>query len=458
MGRQLQAAGQFDKAEECYRRYLEDHEDAFKAHNNLGIVLEEQGNLGEAVKCYKTACELVPDDPIPLYNLGHAFFGQERFETAAGVFERVIEMAPDHGPAHLNLAAIHWQNQDVAATEPLLRRAIELPDVAESALHKLGLLLFEDGRYNDALHYQKTALALAERPQHYFHVAMCHRVMDQQQEAADALAHVVRLDPAARIAHEHRVRALIALGDREAAKDALDEWSAAAPIDPVCDHMRAAFDENEERSRCTPEYVRETFGEFATDYEHTLERLGYRAPEVIALCAEASLPVTGSFTRVLDAGCGTGLCAPTLRPLAQTLIGVDLAEPMLKQARARQLYDELEEADLIDYLTLDSTRSEPFDAVIAGDTFNYFGELATLFAATAGAMNPDGRLIFTLETGADDERDFQLMLHGRYAHAKSYVAKTLSAAGFVDTAFEPFVLRKESGRDVNAWLVTSKRV
>ncbi|MCX4239251.1 class I SAM-dependent DNA methyltransferase [Paraliomyxa miuraensis] len=59
---------------------------------------------------------------------------------------------------------------------------------------------------------------------------------------------------------------------------------------------------------------------------------------------------------VLDAGCGTGLCAPLLRPLARTLVGVDLSGKMLDQARRRGGYDELIEAELTEMLDAHAAR------------------------------------------------------------------------------------------------------
>ena len=44
--------------------------------------------------------------------------------------------------------------------------------------------------------------------------------------------------------------------------------------------------------------------------------------------------------KILDAGCGTGLCGPLLKPWARRLVGVDLSGGMLEKARALQLYDE----------------------------------------------------------------------------------------------------------------------
>ena len=53
---------------------------------------------------------------------------------------------------------------------------------------------------------------------------------------------------------------------------------------------------------------------------------------------------------VLDAGCGTGLCGPLIAPYARRLVGVDLSERMLDQARARNVYDELVRRELTAYL------------------------------------------------------------------------------------------------------------
>ena len=45
--------------------------------------------------------------------------------------------------------------------------------------------------------------------------------------------------------------------------------------------------------------------------------------------------------RVLELGCGTGLCAALFRSAAARLVGVDVSARMLERARARGLYDEL---------------------------------------------------------------------------------------------------------------------
>ena len=49
---------------------------------------------------------------------------------------------------------------------------------------------------------------------------------------------------------------------------------------------------------------------------------------------------------ILDLGCGTGLAGAAFKPLAARLDGVDLSPAMIEKARARQIYDHLQVADL----------------------------------------------------------------------------------------------------------------
>ena len=67
------------------------------------------------------------------------------------------------------------------------------------------------------------------------------------------------------------------------------------------------------------------------------------------LCASLAeaLGAPESALDILDAGCGTGLCAPLLKPYARVLAGIDLSGGMLVRARARGIYDELIEGESV---------------------------------------------------------------------------------------------------------------
>ncbi len=124
--------------------------------------------------------------------------------------------------------------------------------------------------------------------------------------------------------------------------------------------------------RCDDDYVRKTFDQdFARSYEKQLQRIRYRVPELIKAAID-SIELDRNDLNILDAGCGTGLCAPVLKPYAGQLVGVDLSCDMLAEAEHLETYDQLVEAELTGYL---SSGDGPYDLIVSGDTLCYFGQL-----------------------------------------------------------------------------------
>jgi len=156
---------------------------------------------------------------------------------------------------------------------------------------------------------------------------------------------------------------------------------------------------------------------------------------------------------VLDAGCGTGLCAPLIRPWARRLTGVDLSGGMVEKARLRGGYDTLAVAELTAYL---EGQPAAYDVVLSADTLVYFGDLLPVLHASRAALRPGGWLAFTLEA-LDGELDrSELSSSGRYRHSRSYVERALLQTGFGDVRIVQDTLRKEAGEPVHGWVVLAR--
>jgi predicted TPR repeat methyltransferase len=182
-----------------------------------------------------------------------------------------------------------------------------------------------------------------------------------------------------------------------------------------------------------------------------LSRLDYHAPELLAAALTPVLDA-GADHDVLDAGCGTGLCGPLLKPHARSLTGVDLSPRMLAKARLRCIYDTLVEAELGRFLR---DHAAAFDVVASADTLCYFGDLAPVIDAAASALRSRGWLAFTVER-ADDVDDYRINPHGRYSHARRFVERLLVTAGFDELDVAPAVLRREAGAQVDGWVVRAR--
>src|SRR5260370_26931297 len=105
--------------------------------------------------------------------------------------------------------------------------------------------------------------------------------------------------------------------------------------------MLAALTGEDVPARASSGYVRTVFDRFAESFDEKLHSLDYRARQLVSAAVAAAFGAGRGDLEVLDAGCGTGLCGPLLRPYARRLVGVDLSSAMLQRAGLRGCYDAL---------------------------------------------------------------------------------------------------------------------
>jgi predicted TPR repeat methyltransferase len=221
-------------------------------------------------------------------------------------------------------------------------------------------------------------------------------------------------------------------------------------------HHLAACGGADTPERASDGYVESEFDGFAASFDAKLAQLQYHAPALVGGAVARLLGEAGKRLRIVDAGCGTGLCAPFLTPYAKTLVGVDLSANMLQQAQRRGGYDELAKAELVAFL---HQRPASADVVVSADTLCYFGPLDKAFAAARHALVAGGHLVFTVERHDDDDpaaAGHRLNPHGRYSHRRDYLERTLAQAGFEPLGFEAVTLRHESGKPVAGWLASAR--
>lgn len=194
-------------------------------------------------------------------------------------------------------------------------------------------------------------------------------------------------------------------------------------------------------------YVRALFDQYAGRFDTALQDLGYRGPELILEAitqASASAGRGMAFGSVLDLGCGTGLCGAVLRPYADWLVGLDLSERMIAQARAKSLYDRLIAGDLLPFL--ESEEGAGHHLIAAADVFVYCTDLNPVAAAAAQALAPDGLLAFTVETHDGDGVILRETL--RFAHSADHVRDAFQRAQLRPLVLQRCSTRNEKGAPV----------
>ncbi|MCW2243722.1 tetratricopeptide repeat protein [Azospirillum canadense] len=387
--------------------------------------LAEQGCAVEAESVYRRALALDPRLAEAHNNLGNVLRALGRAADAVAAYQQTLACGLDHPLVHYNLASALKAVGEAGSAERSFRRALAMrPDYAE-AFNNLANLLREQDRLTESADVYRRALAL--RP--------------DWDEAHDNLSGALYL------LHED--------GRTEEAGQLARLWLRDHPDHPVARHIGAALAGFATEDRASDAYVRQVFDHFAGEFETKLAELGYRAPGLLADALRQAMGVEpDGILAVLDAGCGTGLCAPFLRPWARRLVGVDLSPGMLDHARARGLYDGLAEAELGAFL---AGQPGAFDLIVAADVLCYFGALDAVLAQAAAALRPGGRLAFTVERLEEAAEPHRVSPHGRYAHAEGYVRGCLGAAGLGVARLSHDTLRFESGEPVDGLVVVAVR-
>jgi predicted TPR repeat methyltransferase len=167
-----------------------------------------------------------------------------------------------------------------------------------------------------------------------------------------------------------------------------------------------------------------------------LRGLGYQVPRLLASALQAH--GKGPWD-IVDLGCGTGQCGTALASLKRRLVGVDLSPRMLAQARALGHYDELATAEVHAWLRHADAAS--FDVVCAADVLIYIGALEALLREVHRVLRSGGWFAFSTEDCED--RDYELLPTGRYAHSPAYIEALAGSSFAVETAL-PVVIRVES--------------
>jgi len=417
----LHQAGRLDDAQVLYQRVLAAEPEHADALHFMGVLTHQRGRSDEAATLIRRSIAHQPGIADWHNNLGNVLLESGRVDEAGAAYEEAARLAPERADVHNNLGVLRREQKRPEDSEAAYRRAIALDPTFVDAHTNLGNLLHSLHRNEAALISYCEALAL--RPQNV--------------RARQALG-----------------MAYYTLGRFEEATRVYADWLRDEPESPQARHHLAACSGRDVPARAADDYVAEVFDGFAGSFDAKLAHLHYRAPQLLEQEVRRRLGPPRAALAVLDAGCGTGLCGPLLRPWARRLQGVDLSAGMLARAEPRGVYDGLEKAELTAWIAAATAGS--YDLIVSADTLCYFGDLAEVCRACASALTPGGWLMFTVEALDDDAAEpVRLNPHGRYGHRADYLRQVLAGAGLGATEVQAAHLRTEGGRPVAGWLVSA---
>ena len=425
----LHQKGHFDEADTIYRQVLELNPNHPDVLHFLGVLLHQQGRSEQAIDLIRKAISINPNHPDFHNNLGNILKETGKPGDASKAYKACLKLDPDNANALCNLGAVLKDDEKYDEALTSLERAIELSPKHSQSYHNLGNVLKKLGRYDEAIAAYRESIKLVEPEESASYISAAYkslgRILYRERRTDEAIA-------------------------------VYKQWLSFDPDNPTAQHLLAACSGEAIPDRASDAFVAETFDIFASSFDEVLKRLEYRAPELILFALQSQLDRPAHQLDVLDAGCGTGLLGMLIRDYARTLVGVDLSKGMVEKARGRDVYDDLQIAELTEYM---EKSVKKFDLITSADTFCYFGDLSNVIRAAASSLTDNGLLIFTLEIAINPSADetFRLNPHGRYSHTKAYVTEILKEAGMSLGSISSDTLRNEGGEPVEGYIVTAKK-
>jgi tetratricopeptide (TPR) repeat protein len=186
----------------------------------------------------------IADDPeqwMRYNDYGIGLFLEGTTRGASRAFERVAQLQPDLVEGPLNLAKTAVRDGNIDKAYQHLQQCEKIKPADARVAWVWGLALQEDGRYDKAvLAYQRVLEQFHDDRATWRNLGRTHYLDQKYEQALEAFARVLKIDPEDRIAHYHRMLCLRALGRNDEA-----ELAAAAyefyQIDESAQEITRAF-------------------------------------------------------------------------------------------------------------------------------------------------------------------------------------------------------------------------
>jgi len=183
-------AAMYGDIDTLWRTTLARNPGCWMAHNNLGMVLFEKGQLDEAIRHYRRTLEMQPDFWDADYNLGTALLGRGQVDEAIFYCDKAVRMQPNDPDAHVAFANALLQKKRTDDAIAHYQKAVAIRPDYFLARYGLGHALLEKGKLDAAIEHSRAALLI--QPNN----ADCHTVLaialDEKGQWAEAIQHYER--------------------------------------------------------------------------------------------------------------------------------------------------------------------------------------------------------------------------------------------------------------------------
>ncbi|MDA8692197.1 methyltransferase domain-containing protein [Candidatus Pseudothioglobus singularis] len=301
-------------------------------------------------------------------------------------------------------------------------KALEFKPDFTDAINSLGIVNHKLGNLNQAVRLFKKVVALdsnyALESENKILSVIYFFSQGNIKEALETLNMLVKRNPRDALLFNMLGGCYASIGDSEMA---IANYQKALELEPeyaIPKHMLNSLTGH--TSKAPPkQYVKNLFDDYAHRFNDALvNNLKYSLPFIVKELILQSNSEKSEYQNLVDLGCGTGLAGKDLRDLSSNLIGIDISENMISEAKKLDIYDTLIVGDIVENL---KASQDKFDLFVALDVLIYIGDVRSIFQAVRKCCLHDSLFIFSVEI--QDENGYSLLKSSRYAHSDEYIMK-----------------------------------
>lgn len=372
-------------------------------------------------------------------------------EAQAG-YRKVLLIKPDHADALHMMGVLAYQAGRYDEAVSLINRAKNKMLPNAGIYTNFGNVLQAMGRLDEAIAAFQNAIGLApDNAVAYNNLGNALQKKGELDAAVTAYNNALKIDSSYAEACVNLAMTYQAQGDDVSAARSYERAVALDPGQKSAAHMLAAL-RGEVTEGAPPEHIEHLFDDYAQRFEsHLVDTLGYTMPGMLRAEIDKLLGPSAHFHNAIDIGCGTGLAGIEFRSACDRLNGVDLSSRMIGQAKARNVYDDLHAGDVI--MLLESDHNQ-YDLFICADVFPYIGNIKRIFSAVSRCAKRGA--LFAFSTEHYQGEGFILQPSGRYAHSQEYLRETAAGNNLSVMTMRTEKLRKQRGRWIPGDLVVLK--
>jgi len=160
-------SGMYADIEALWRTTIARNPGCWMAHNNLGIVLSQKGEIDEAIAHYRKTLEMSPDFAEADYNLGNALLQKGEIDAAILHCQRAVRIQPNDPEAQVALGNALFKKGLIDESIVHYQKALAIRPYYVTAHYNLSSAFLKKGEIDKAI----------------FH---CQAVLSTQPEHADA--------------------------------------------------------------------------------------------------------------------------------------------------------------------------------------------------------------------------------------------------------------------------------